>query len=209
MHQPKRRRLIGKGKHRPPTPPRNEEVARCLAIEQESSSDTLELVERLSDSCTSCGDEQGPIPAQPLSVGSVKNIRDACSWFTDAVKRHGGEEFVERIHANVESLMFSTAFSGIGAAEVALDTIRMGLEHFMDAQVCTHTLFAIEKLVESQDRMCYGGCVFYTECQDSLLTVVASLLFELLFVRNMSVKNESLQMALAWSTVSESHARAP
>lgn len=90
---------------------------------------------------------------QALPVGEVPVVRElagALNWFNDSAQRCGGAEYLQRLGRQLEGIRVSTAFSGIGAADVAVEAIAKGLEHHLQRPVRTVNCFAIEWSKEGQ-----------------------------------------------------------
>ena len=118
---------------------------------QPMSSDNRGLTRPRDDSslpmaCCGILESQDPLPR-------VESIDDAMNWFRDFIERYGGIDCCRRMFESVDGLTVSTAFSGIGAADVALDTILCGLNHFLGKKPVIHNLFAVEFLPHSQKRV--------------------------------------------------------
>ena len=86
---------------------------------------------------------QGPVPI-------VRSLEEALGWFSDICSRCGGRPFMNRVYRHMQGVTVSTAFSGIGAAEVALGTIERGLATAGMQELSVRSLFAVEINTECQ-----------------------------------------------------------
>ena len=75
------------------------------------------------------------------------------NWFQDFIQRFGGKACCQRLFMSVDGLTMSSAFSGIGAADVAIHTIQCGLEHVLGKKPRIRNLFAVEFLAQSQEEL--------------------------------------------------------
>jgi len=90
----------------------------------------------------------------------VRNLDECINWFDDVVSRFGGLPFVEELNNKLGDVKLSTAFSGVGAPDIALHTLQAGAHRWMAragargdealAKPSYTNLFAIEKDHECQ-----------------------------------------------------------
>ena len=98
-------------------------------------------------------------PPGPSSCIVVRSLSDTLGWFQHVVEQLAAVEGLEesaicsKLHAAVHKLRLSTAFSGIGAAEVALSTVAHGLQEIVQSDCVPKTLFGVEWYGESQNEL--------------------------------------------------------
>ena len=79
---------------------------------------------------------QGPVPI-------VRSLEEALGWLSDMCSRCGGRPFINTVYRHMQGVTVSTAFSGIGAAEVALGSIERGLAAAGIQELGARSLFAV------------------------------------------------------------------
>eukprot|EP00971_Amphidinium_carterae_P144799 2868950-Amphidinium_carterae.3 len=143
---------------------------------------TIDWREWLSEQPSSAVESVDPSPV-------VNNLNDALGWFRDAVFRFGGSAYMKTLHQSLDGIWMSSAFSGIGAADVAMGCIVNGLDLRLDQKPTVANKFAIEKFKESQFELrCLPHppeCLFGDMCdvinkkvKQTLLSNVSKMSFE-------------------------------
>ena len=99
--------------------------------------------------------DDGATPPLSKSVplgerATVNSVSDALNWFSDAVKRAGGQIYMDTLCASIDGISFSTAFSGVGAVDVAFHCIECGLRKHHGRTPSIRNLFAMEMYRPSQ-----------------------------------------------------------
>ena len=77
-------------------------------------------------------------------VPCVETLDQCIKWFDDCVGRYGGERCIKELADKLDGLVMSTAFSGIGAADVAMETLLHGIQTYTHLPVAYRNAFAIE-----------------------------------------------------------------
>ena len=93
---------------------------------------------------------------EPIPV--VRSVKDAGAWAQHqlgCISQHFGNDAVLDIHATMLHTEISTAFSGIGSAEVAYDAIGCCLEHYIefDTKLPMRSLYAIDNQPEARHEL--------------------------------------------------------
>ena len=77
-------------------------------------------------------------------VPCVETLDQCIKWFDDCVGRYGGERCIKELADKLDGLVMSTAFSGIGAADVAMETLLHGIQTYTHLPAAYRNAFAIE-----------------------------------------------------------------
>ena len=67
------------------------------------------------------------LPGHDPDLPTVKSLKDVFNWFNDMIHRFGGRDFANSLFDQLDGITMTSAFSGIGSADVAMHMLHQDL----------------------------------------------------------------------------------